>query len=80
MKRVLPGQLFEREARETQRPRHQLVVERPLLGEPREHGFADVEERQAAKFGIEIVRRFGQIVGANVFARIDDLLRNLITS
>ena len=80
MKRVLLRQLFQRRPRKPERARHQPIIERPLLRQPREHGFADVEERQSPKFGIEIVRRFGQVLGANVFARIDDLLCDLITS
>ena len=46
--------------------------------EPFQHGLADLEQRQTGKLRIEIVRRRHEIVGTDVFAGIDDLLRDLI--
>ena len=44
-------------ARQAQRPRHQHVVERPLLAQPLEHRLADLEQRLPLELGVQVVRR-----------------------
>ena len=62
VERLLAGQLLERRLRQPQRARQQLVVERSLLLQPREHGLAHVEQRQAGELGVQVVCRLHQIV------------------
>ena len=74
---MLLRQLLERGPREPQRARQQLVVERALLLEPREHRFAHVEQRQPGKFGVQVVGRLHEVVRPQVLAGIDHFLRDL---
>ena len=54
---LVAGQLLERRARQPQRARQQLVVERALLLQPREHRLAHLEQRQPGKLGVQVVAR-----------------------
>ena len=60
--------------------RQQLVVQRALLLQPRQHRFAHVEQPQAGEFGVQVVRRLHQILRPQLFAGVDDLLRDLVAA
>ena len=75
---VMLRQFLERHACQAERTRQQLIVERALLEQALEDGLADVEQRQPGELRVEIVRRLHEIVGTDVFAGVDDLLRHLV--
>ena len=77
---LLAGKLGERRARQPQRASQQLIVERAVLLEPRDHCLAHVEQRQAGELGIEVSGRLRQIVGPQELLRVHHLLRHLISA
>ena len=76
----MPRYVGERRARKPQGAGQQLVVQDAFLLQPSQHGFSHFYQRQTGKLGIEIVLCLHEIIGAYVLARIDDLLRDLISA
>ena len=70
-------QLIERRSREPERTRHQLVVERPFLLEPRQHRVPDIQQLETGELRVQVVGGVHQIIGVDLLAGINDLLHYL---
>jgi hypothetical protein len=78
VERLGAGELLQRGLGQPQRACAELVEERPLLAQAREHGLPHLEQGQPAELRVEIAGRARQVVGPHRLAGVHHLLGDLV--